>query len=84
MFFLMLLTLGVGSIVAMLSCVVTAVRDNFTRIKQWQAALVGAIIACCIGIVYVTPVSFFFKLNFGHCLIFFSKNSRAASTWSRW
>lgn len=59
MFFLMLLTLGVGSIVAMLSCVVTAVRDNFTQVKQWQAALVGAVIACCIGTVYVTPVSIF-------------------------
>lgn len=58
LFFLMLFTLGIGSIVAMLSCVMTAVRDSFTKVKHWHAAIGGAFIAFCLGIVYVTPVSF--------------------------
>uniref|UniRef100_A0A1A9W8D8 Transporter n=1 Tax=Glossina brevipalpis TaxID=37001 RepID=A0A1A9W8D8_9MUSC len=55
LFFLMLFVLGIGSNIAMTSCTVTAVRDNFPKIKQWQCALVLAIVSFCIGLAYITP-----------------------------
>lgn len=58
LFFAMLFVLGLGSNIAMTSCTITAVRDNFPQIKNWIAALVLSIISFCIGLVYITPVSF--------------------------
>ncbi|XP_058457070.1 sodium-dependent nutrient amino acid transporter 1-like isoform X2 [Malaya genurostris] len=55
MFFLMLFVLGIGSNVAMTSCVMTVIRDQFPKVKNWQAA--GTIAVCGVGLgsVYVTP-----------------------------
>lgn len=53
----MLFVLGIGSNVAMTSCVMTVVRDQFPKIKLWQAAGGAAIAGFAIGLVYVTPVS---------------------------
>lgn len=58
LFFLMLFVLGIGSNIAMTSCTVTAIRDNFPKVKQWQCALGIAVVSFCIGLSYVTPVSF--------------------------
>lgn len=55
-FFLMLFVLGIGSNIAMTSCAVTAIRDHFPRLKQWQCALGIAVISFVIGLAYVTPV----------------------------
>ncbi|XP_073845902.1 sodium-dependent nutrient amino acid transporter 1-like isoform X2 [Musca autumnalis] len=55
LFFLMLFVLGIGSNIAMTSCTVTAIRDFFPKIKQWQCALGIAIFSFCIGLAYVTP-----------------------------
>uniref|UniRef100_A0A1I8MRP6 Sodium-dependent nutrient amino acid transporter 1 n=1 Tax=Musca domestica TaxID=7370 RepID=A0A1I8MRP6_MUSDO len=55
LFFLMLFVLGIGSNIAMTSCTVTAIRDNFPKVKQWQCALGIAIFSFCIGLAYVTP-----------------------------
>lgn len=57
LFFLMLFVLGIGSNIAMTSCTVTAIRDNFPKVKQWQCALGIAVVSFCIGLAYVTPVS---------------------------
>ncbi|XP_011189046.1 sodium-dependent nutrient amino acid transporter 1 isoform X2 [Zeugodacus cucurbitae] len=55
LFFLMLFILGIGSNIAMTSCTVTAIRDNFPHIKQWHCALGISIISFFIGLAYVTP-----------------------------
>ncbi|XP_075166646.1 sodium-dependent nutrient amino acid transporter 1 isoform X2 [Haematobia irritans] len=55
LFFLMLFVLGIGSNIAMTSCTVTAIRDNFPKVKQWQCALGIAVVSFCIGLAYVTP-----------------------------
>ncbi|KNC21112.1 hypothetical protein FF38_04338 [Lucilia cuprina] len=55
LFFLMLFVLGIGSNIAMTSCTVTAIRDNFPKAKQWQCALGIAIVSFAIGLAYVTP-----------------------------
>ncbi|KAL5286670.1 hypothetical protein ACFFRR_007967 [Megaselia abdita] len=55
LFFAMLFVLGVGSNIAMTSCTITAIRDNFPQIKQWVCALGLAVISFIIGLLYVTP-----------------------------
>lgn len=57
LFFLMLYLLGIGSNVAMMSCLMTVVRDRFKKVKNWHAALVIAILGTILGSVYMTPVS---------------------------
>jgi solute carrier family 6 amino acid transporter-like protein 5/7/9/14 len=77
LFFLMLYLLGIGSNVAMMSCIMTVVRDRFKKVKNWHAALGFAIFGTVCGSVYMTPVSWwcddhfyvvklnnFFKFNF--------------------
>lgn len=56
LFFLMLFVLGIGSNVAMTSCVMTVIRDQFPKVKNWQAATVIAICGVALGCIYVTPV----------------------------
>ncbi|XP_055625249.1 sodium-dependent nutrient amino acid transporter 1 isoform X2 [Toxorhynchites rutilus septentrionalis] len=55
LFFLMLFVLGIGSNVAMTSCVMTVIRDQFPRVKNWQAATAIAICGVGLGSIYVTP-----------------------------
>ncbi|XP_055596215.1 sodium-dependent nutrient amino acid transporter 1-like isoform X1 [Uranotaenia lowii] len=55
LFFLMLFVLGIGSNVAMTSCVMTVIRDQFPRVKNWHAASVIAVCGVALGSVYVTP-----------------------------
>lgn len=57
LFFLMLYLLGIGSNVAMMSCLMTVVRDRFKKVKNWHAALTIAILGTILGSVYMTPVS---------------------------
>ena len=52
-----------GSIVAMVTCVITVIRDQFPKVKYWQAALGYAIFGTGCGALYITPVrSNFFKI----------------------
>lgn len=68
LFFLMLYLLGIGSNVAMMSCITTVVRDRFKSIKNWQVALVIAVVGTILGSTYMTPVCFeakkWFEWNF--------------------
>lgn len=57
LFFLMLYLLGVGSNVAMCSCITTVITDRFSGVKNWQAALGSAIFGVVSSSVYLTPVS---------------------------
>ncbi|XP_055372366.1 sodium-dependent nutrient amino acid transporter 1-like [Condylostylus longicornis] len=54
LFFSLLFILGVGSNIGMMSCSMTAITDNF-KIKQWQIALIIAVISFSIGLIYMTP-----------------------------
>uniref|UniRef100_A0A1I8Q5G3 Transporter n=1 Tax=Stomoxys calcitrans TaxID=35570 RepID=A0A1I8Q5G3_STOCA len=55
LFFFMLLVLGVGSNVGMVSCVMTVIKDRFPRIPHWMLATVVSLIGFTCGIVYMTP-----------------------------
>ncbi|XP_058975221.1 sodium-dependent nutrient amino acid transporter 1 [Musca domestica] len=55
LFFFMLFVLGVGSIVALQSTIVTIVCDQFKSFKYWAVALVTSICGFLLGLVYVTP-----------------------------
>ncbi|XP_055688296.1 sodium-dependent nutrient amino acid transporter 1-like [Lutzomyia longipalpis] len=55
LFFFMLLTLGMGSIVGLVSTVVTAVNDQFPNLRYWQIVLIVSICYFFIGLIYVTP-----------------------------
>ena len=57
LFFLMLFMLGIGSNIAMMSCIMTVIRDRFTKVKNWHAAFALAVLGVALGSIYVTPVS---------------------------
>lgn len=53
----MLFVLGIGSNVAMASCIMTVIRDRFPQIKHVWASCIVALFGLSFGLVYVTPVS---------------------------
>lgn len=55
MFFLMLLTLGIGSAVSLTGCVVTILCDDFPHWKRWLVVTVICLIGFVSGLVYITP-----------------------------
>ncbi|XP_023161901.2 sodium-dependent nutrient amino acid transporter 1 isoform X1 [Drosophila hydei] len=55
LFFFMLFVLGIGSIVALQSTIVTIICDQFKSWKYWKVALVTSICGFLMGLVYVTP-----------------------------
>ncbi|XP_068154516.1 sodium-dependent nutrient amino acid transporter 1 [Drosophila tropicalis] len=55
LFFFMLFVLGIGSIVALQSTIVTIICDQFKNWKYWKVALVTSICGFLLGLVYVTP-----------------------------
>lgn len=51
----MLFVLGIGSNIAMCSCIITAIQDQFPK---WRTSLIVVGVACVgflIGLVYITP-----------------------------
>ncbi|XP_062139155.1 sodium-dependent nutrient amino acid transporter 1 isoform X2 [Drosophila sulfurigaster albostrigata] len=55
LFFFMLFVLGIGSIVALQSTIVTIICDQFKTWKYWKVALTTSICGFLMGLVYVTP-----------------------------
>ncbi|XP_041452157.1 sodium-dependent nutrient amino acid transporter 1 [Drosophila obscura] len=55
LFFFMLFVLGIGSIVALQSTIVTIICDQFKSWKYWKVALATSICGFLMGLVYVTP-----------------------------
>ncbi|XP_034664650.1 sodium-dependent nutrient amino acid transporter 1 [Drosophila subobscura] len=55
LFFFMLFVLGIGSIVALQSTIVTIICDQFKAWKYWKVALATSICGFLMGLVYVTP-----------------------------
>lgn len=63
LFFLMLFVLGIGSVVALVSAVVTILWDQFPKFKYWQMAIFVCIVGFLCGLIYITPVSEDLKLS---------------------
>ncbi|KAH8236195.1 hypothetical protein KR026_006411, partial [Drosophila bipectinata] len=55
LFFFMLFVLGIGSIVALQSTIVTIICDQFKGLRYWKVALGTSICGFLMGLVYVTP-----------------------------
>ncbi|KAF2901807.1 hypothetical protein ILUMI_04380 [Ignelater luminosus] len=55
LFFLMLLVLGIGSLVAVHGIAITAITDTFPSAKSWQVSTGTALVGFLIGLVYCTP-----------------------------
>lgn len=83
LFFFMLFVLGIGSNIAMCSCITTAILDQWPKWKPSIVVIAVAFVGFLIGLLYITPVGskwmltlflvgvkeYFFFLNF--YLIFF-------------
>lgn len=65
LFFFMLFVLGIGSNIAMCSCIITAIQDQFPKWKPSFIVIGVATVGFLIGLFYITPVIFFnhFKQN---------------------
>lgn len=53
----MLFVLGIGSNIAMCSCVATAIQDQFPKWKMPFIVIGMATVGFLIGLIYITPVS---------------------------
>ena len=63
LFFFMLFVLGVGSIVALQSTIVTIICDQFKSIQYWKVAAITSVCGFFSGIIYVTPVSIHIRIR---------------------
>ncbi|XP_067004418.2 sodium-dependent nutrient amino acid transporter 1 isoform X2 [Anabrus simplex] len=55
LFFIMLYALGVGSAVALVGLVITAIRDQWPHLPYWPVALATCCVGFLVGLIYVTP-----------------------------
>jgi solute carrier family 6 amino acid transporter-like protein 5/7/9/14 len=55
LFFFMLLTLGIGTIIAQTNCFMTVIRDQFPGIQHWKVISGIAVVMVCLGSIYLTP-----------------------------
>lgn len=53
----MLFVLGIGTVVALQSGVVSVFCDQFVTLRFWVAAGVSSVIGFGLGLMYLTPVS---------------------------
>jgi solute carrier family 6 amino acid transporter-like protein 5/7/9/14 len=59
LFFLMLITLAIGSAAGLTSCVITILCDDFPSVKRWIITATVCISSFFIGLIYVTPVRYY-------------------------
>jgi solute carrier family 6 (neurotransmitter transporter, glycine) member 5/9 len=83
LFFFMLYVLGIGSNVAMTSCLVTEIKDHFHQVKNWQATLIVAIFGTIFGSIYYTQVRHLCQENH-KTLFYIFLNFRVDSIFSIW
>ncbi|XP_030371971.1 sodium-dependent nutrient amino acid transporter 1 [Scaptodrosophila lebanonensis] len=55
LFFLMLFVLGIGSNVGMASCIMTVIKDQFTKVDHWIIVICIALVGYFLGLMYITP-----------------------------
>jgi solute carrier family 6 amino acid transporter-like protein 5/7/9/14 len=56
LFFLMLITLAIGSAAGLTSCVTTILCDDFPSVKRWIITAIVCVASFFIGLIYLTPV----------------------------
>jgi solute carrier family 6 amino acid transporter-like protein 5/7/9/14 len=61
LFFLMLVSLGIGSITSMSLCAISVIRDKYPTLQNWKIALLATTLGFSIGNIYLTPVIKFFS-----------------------
>lgn len=65
-FFVMMFVLGIGSEAALTSSVITIIHDYVPHWKIWPIACMVVLVEFCVGLIYVTPVSFVRLLYIEH------------------
>lgn len=55
LFFFMLLVLGIGSNIGMVSSVINVIKDRFPHLPHWKLATGASLIGFVCGLVYMTP-----------------------------
>ncbi|CAG7718759.1 unnamed protein product, partial [Allacma fusca] len=55
LFYLMLLTLGIGTGVSFTGAIVTVICDEFPRLPRWQVVTGVCVVGFSVGLIYVTP-----------------------------
>lgn len=55
----MLFTLGIGSNIGMASVIITVLRDEFPKLKQWWLAIGAAVFGIGVGSIFCTPAGQF-------------------------
>ncbi|XP_055624083.1 sodium-dependent nutrient amino acid transporter 1-like [Toxorhynchites rutilus septentrionalis] len=59
LFFFMLFLLGIGTLIGIVTSVITAIHDQNPHWKRWKVVLVVSFVGFCIGLVYITPGGLF-------------------------
>lgn len=59
LFFFMLFLLGIGTLLGIVTSVITAIHDQKPHWKRWKVVLVVAVVGFCVGLVYLTPGGLF-------------------------
>ncbi|ETN63082.1 Sodium and chloride-dependent glycine transporter [Anopheles darlingi] len=55
LFFFMLFLLGIGTLIGIVTSVITAIHDQQPRIVRWKIVIGVAVVGFCVGLVYLTP-----------------------------
>lgn len=61
LFFFMLFLLGIGTLIGIVTSVITAIHDQRPDIARWKIVISVGLAGFCIGLVYITPVRAFEK-----------------------
>ena len=64
----MMIVLGIGSAVALLSAVNTILLDAFPRVKTIFLSALSCTVGFAVGLIYVTPVSNYVKHKYLHAV----------------
>lgn len=54
----MMFVLGIGSVVALHSSIVSVICDQFTSLRFWVVGGVASLLSFGVGLMYITPVSY--------------------------
>lgn len=84
LFFLMLITLAIGSAAGLTSCVITILCDDFPSVKRWIITAVVSVVSFFIGLIYVTPVSIKFVFLLSDFLIVMINDRQVLTSWISW
>uniref|UniRef100_A0A2M4A894 Sodium-dependent nutrient amino acid transporter 1 n=1 Tax=Anopheles triannulatus TaxID=58253 RepID=A0A2M4A894_9DIPT len=59
LFFFMLFLLGIGTLIGIVTSVITAIHDQQPRFVRWKIVIAVAVVGFCVGLVYLTPGGLF-------------------------